>query len=119
MATCVFKEPDLIERTVRDLLTEDVDRIVVDNQKADGDRMVEMISKYLEALRRVKIKFYSRRIRVRPVQYQQAVEQTFQRQVYLKGGGEIVIDETEALVAIDVNTGSPQGRATRKTPFSR
>src|SRR5207245_7857478 len=37
-ATCVFQEPDLIERTVRDFLTEDVDRIVVDNQKA-CDRM--------------------------------------------------------------------------------
>jgi len=44
MATCVFQEPDLIERTVRDFLTEDVERIVVDNQKAH-DRMREMISK--------------------------------------------------------------------------
>ena len=44
MATCVFQEPDLIERTVRDFLTEDVERIVVDNQKA-YDRMREMISK--------------------------------------------------------------------------
>src|SRR6185436_10217528 len=44
MATCVFQEPDLIERTVRDFLTEDVERIVVDSQKA-YDRMREMISK--------------------------------------------------------------------------
>ena len=44
MATCVFQEPDLIERTVRDFLTEDVERIVVDNSKA-YDRMREMISK--------------------------------------------------------------------------
>src|SRR6476646_1462190 len=43
-ATCVFQEPDLIERTVRDFLTEDVERIVVDNGKA-YDRMREMISK--------------------------------------------------------------------------
>src|SRR5208283_4676630 len=40
LATCVFQEPDLIERTVRDFLTEDVERIVVDNQKA-YDRMRE------------------------------------------------------------------------------
>ena len=33
-ATCVFQEPDLIERTVRDFLTEDVDRIVVDSSPA-------------------------------------------------------------------------------------
>ncbi|HEX7570542.1 MAG TPA: ribonuclease E/G, partial [Verrucomicrobiae bacterium] len=44
MATCVFQEPDLIERTVRDFLTEDVERIVVDTQKAH-DRMREMIMK--------------------------------------------------------------------------
>ena len=42
MATCVFQEPDLIERTVRDFLTEDVERIVVDNQKAH-DRMRDMM----------------------------------------------------------------------------
>jgi ribonuclease G len=44
MATCVFQEPDLIERTVRDFLTEDVERIVVDSQKA-CDRMQAMVSK--------------------------------------------------------------------------
>ncbi len=43
-ATCIFQEPDLVERTVRDFLTEDVERIVVDSQKAH-DRMREMISK--------------------------------------------------------------------------
>src|SRR5207245_8559409 len=44
LASCVFQEPDLIERTVRDFLTEDVERIVVDSPKA-YDRMREMISK--------------------------------------------------------------------------
>jgi ribonuclease G len=43
-ATCVFQEPDLIERTVRDFLTEDVERIVVDSPRA-YDRMREMIAK--------------------------------------------------------------------------
>src|SRR5206468_7304190 len=43
-ATCVFQAPDLIERTVRDFLTEDVERIVVDSPRA-GERMREMISK--------------------------------------------------------------------------
>ena len=50
-ATCVFQEPDLIERTVRDFLTEDVERIVVDNQKAH-DRMREMVAKISKALGR-------------------------------------------------------------------
>ena len=49
-ATCVFQEPDLIERTVRDFLTEDVERIVVDSPQA-YDRMRDMIAQHLQALR--------------------------------------------------------------------
>ena len=43
-ATCVFQEPDLIERSVRDFLTEDVERVVVDN-KAAFERMKTIISR--------------------------------------------------------------------------
>jgi ribonuclease G len=108
MATCVFQEPDLIERTVRDFLTEDVERIVVDNQKA-YDRMREMISK-ISKRSASKIKFYTE---AQPVfdrfNISKQLESTFSRQVHLKSGGYIVIDETEALVAIDVNTGRHKG----------
>jgi ribonuclease G len=108
MATCVFQEPDLIERTVRDFLTEDVERIVVDNQKA-YDRMREMISKISKRSAN-KIKFYTE---AQPVfdrfNISKQLENTFSRQVHLKSGGYIVIDETEALVAIDVNTGRHKG----------
>jgi ribonuclease G len=108
MATCVFQEPDLIERTVRDFLTEDVERIVVDSQKA-YDRMREMISK-ISKRSASKIKFYTE---AQPVfdrfNISKQLENTFSRQVHLKGGGYIVIDETEALVAIDVNTGRHKG----------
>jgi len=108
MATCVFQEPDLIERTVRDFLTEDVERIIVDSQKA-YDRMREMISK-ISKRSAGKIKFYSE---AQPVfdrfNISKQLENTFSRQVHLKGGGYIVIDETEALVAVDVNTGRHKG----------
>jgi ribonuclease G len=108
MATCVFQEPDLIERTVRDFLTEDVERIVVDNQKAH-DRMRDMISK-ISKRSASKIKLYAE---AQPIfdrfNISKQLENTFSRQVHLKGGGYIVIDETEALVAIDVNTGRHKG----------
>ncbi|MDE3065913.1 MAG: Rne/Rng family ribonuclease [Verrucomicrobiota bacterium] len=106
--SCVFQEPDLIERTVRDFLTEDVERIVVDNQKA-CDRMREMISKISKRSAN-KIKFYAE---AQPIfdrfNITRQLEHTFSRQVFLKSGGYIVIDETEALVAIDVNTGRHKG----------
>jgi ribonuclease G len=108
MATCVFQEPDLIERTVRDFLTEDVERIVVDNPKAH-DRMREMISK-ISKRSASKIKLYSEAQAVFDrFNITKQLESTFSRQVHLKSGGYIVIDETEALVAIDVNTGRHKG----------
>ena len=107
-ATCVFQEPDLIERTVRDFLTEDVERIVVDNQKAH-DRMRDMISKISKRSAN-KIKLYSDPQSIFDrFNISKQLENAFSRQVHLKSGGYIVIDETEALVAIDVNTGRHKG----------
>jgi len=103
-ATCVFQEPDLIERTVRDFLTEDVERIVVDSPHS-YDRMRTMISK-ISKRSADKVKVYTDH---QPIfdrfGITKQLETTFGRQVHLKSGGYIVVDETEALVAIDVNTG--------------
>jgi ribonuclease G len=108
MATCVFQEPDLIERTVRDFLTEDVERIVVDSQNA-CDRMRDMVTK-ISRRSADKVKFYGD---PQPIfdrfNISKQLENAFSRQVHLKSGGYIVIDETEALVAIDVNTGRHKG----------
>jgi len=107
-ASCVFEEPDLIERTVRDFLTEDVERIVVDSPKA-YDRMREMIAK-ISRRSANKVKLYAD---AQPVfdrfNISRQLENAFSRQVHLKSGGYIVVDETEALVAIDVNTGRHKG----------
>ena len=109
MATCVFQEPDLIERTVRDFLTEDVDRIVVDNPKA-CDRMREMILKIKAKRAAQKVILYAEAQAVFDrFSVSKQLENTFSRQVHLKSGGYIVVDETEALVAIDVNTGRHKG----------
>jgi ribonuclease G len=104
LATCVFQEPDLIERTVRDFLTEDVERIVVDNPN-QFDRMCGMISR-ISKRSADKVKLYSEH---QPIfdrfNISRQLESAFSRVVHLKSGGYIVVDETEALVAIDVNTG--------------
>ncbi|MGB7768422.1 MAG: Rne/Rng family ribonuclease [Verrucomicrobiia bacterium] len=118
MATCVFQEPDLIARTVRDFLTEDVERIVVDQQKA-CDQMREMISK-ISSRAANKVKLYAE---AQPVfdrfNITKQLENTFSRQVHLKSGGYIVIDETEALVAIDVNTGRHKGGRDQESTILR
>ena len=103
-ATCIFQEPDLIERTVRDFLTEDVERIVVDSTQ-EFERIRTMIGK-ISKRSVAKVKQYNES---QPIfdrfNITRQLESAFSRQVHLKSGGYIVIDETEALVAIDVNTG--------------
>ena len=113
-ATCVFQEPDLIERTVRDFLTEDVERIVVDSARA-YERMREMINK-ISRRSADKVKLYndSQAIFDR-FNVSRQLENAFCRTVHLKSGGYIVVDETEALVAIDVNTGRHKGGKDQET----
>ena len=117
-ASCVFQEPDLIERTVRDFLTEDVDRVVVDSSHA-YDRMRAIIGK-ISPRSLEKIKLY---IEHQPIfdrfNISRQLENAFSRQVLLKSGGYIVIDETEALVAIDVNTGRHKGGKDQESAILR
>ncbi len=107
-ATCIFQEPDLIDRTVRDFLTEDVERIVADDPRAE-ERMRDSISR-ISRRSASKVKLYND---PQPVfdrfGITRQLENAFSRTVHLKSGGYLVVDETEALVAIDVNTGRQKG----------
>jgi ribonuclease G len=117
-ASCVFQEPDLIERTVRDFLTEDVARVVIDSTHA-FERMKNIISR-VSSRAAGKIKLYNEH---RPIfdhfNVSRQLEAAFSRQVHLKSGGYIVIDETEALVAIDVNTGRHKGTRDQESTILR
>jgi ribonuclease G len=107
---CLYMEPDLVERTVRDFLTEDVDRVLIDN-KSDFDRTQDLVG-LISKRSRSKIAFYTDSIPIfERFNIERQIEQTGQRKVPLPSGGEIVIDETEALIAIDVNTGSHKNRS--------
>jgi ribonuclease G len=104
----VFEEPDLVERTVRDFLTEEIDEVLCDDQAAT-DRMNEMVGQISRRARN-RIKFYDGATPIfESFGVQKQIDDAFHRQVWLRCGGYIVIDETEALVAIDVNTGRNKG----------
>lgn len=106
--TCVYKEPDIIERTVRDFLTEDIDRVLIDDAD-DGKRMLEAVAR-ISKRSAGKIATFTENIPIfERFNIERQIEQTFQRKSTLPSGGEIVIEETEALVAIDVNTGAHRG----------
>jgi ribonuclease G len=107
---CLYQEPDIVERTVRDFLTEDIDRVLIDNE-SDFKRTQELVSQ-ISSRSRGKIAYYKEAIPVfERYNIERQIEQTFQRRVPLPSGGEIVIDETEALISIDVNTGSHKSRS--------
>ena len=106
---CLYQEPDLVERTVRDFLTEEVDRVLIDNKEdhLHTQKLVAQISKRSAG----KIAYYNDSIPIfERFNIERQIEQTGLRKVPLPSGGEIVIDETEALISIDVNTGSHKSR---------
>src|ERR1700741_471601 len=104
----LFEEPDLVERTVRDFLTEEIDQVVCDD-RASTDRMINMIGQISRRARN-RVHFYDGATPIfETYGVQKQIDDAFHRQVWLKCGGYIVIDETEALVAIDVNTGRNKG----------
>jgi len=104
----VFEEPDLVERTVRDFLTEEIDEVLCDDRDAT-DRTMDMVGQ-ISRRSRNRIHFYDGATPIfETCGVQKQIDDAFHRQVWLKCGGYIVIDETEALVAIDVNTGRNKG----------
>jgi ribonuclease G len=104
----VFEEPDLIERTVRDFLTEEIDEVLVDDREA-LERMGQLVDK-ISRRSHSRLKHYDGAEPIfEALGIQKQIDDAFHRQVWLRCGGYIVIDETEALVAVDVNTGRNKG----------
>lgn len=110
---CVYEEPDLIERVVRDWLTEDIDRVVIDDEEA-FNRIREVAGRISRRAKRV-ISFYNDSLPIFDhYGVERQMEEAFRRKVPLKSGGYLVIDETEALIAIDVNTGRHRGKGSQE-----
>jgi len=102
--TRLYEEPDLIERTVRDFLTEEIDRVLVDDEE-DYRQMGDLVAQ-ISSRSRQKINLFKENIPIfERFNIERQIEQTFMRRIPLPSGGELIFDETEALVAIDVNTG--------------
>ena len=104
----VFEEPDLVERTVRDFLTEEIDEVLCDDQQS-ATRMIDIVGQ-ISRRSSNRIHYYDGATPIFETHgVQKQIDDAFHRQVWLKCGGYIVIDETEALVAVDVNTGRNKG----------
>ncbi len=105
----VHAEPDVELRALRDSLTEDVDRVVTDDEETHK-KILAFLSQFMPRFKN-KVALYKE---ARPLfdQYEIDIEisRSLERKIWLKSGGYIVIDEAEALVVIDVNTGRYVGK---------
>lgn len=100
----IHQEYDLILKIARDLFTEDVERLIIDS-KEEYRRLVQF-ARLASPYMRPRISFYQERIPLfEKYEIEPQIEKIFQRKVFLKSGGYIVIEPTEGLVAIDVNSG--------------
>ncbi len=102
----VYEAPNLIEKTIRDFMTEDIDEIIVDDVKS-YKFLSDNIKKFIGRTKQQQVKLYNR---AKPIfQHYNLKEQIlgiYRRTVKLPSGGYLCFDETEALVAIDVNSGA-------------
>jgi ribonuclease E len=101
----IYEESDMIIRTIRDIFTADVDAIYID-EPAAHERAKEFLQivmpRYVSRLQH----YEGKEPLFQRYNLDEAIAQINQRKVPLKNGGSLVIDQTEALVAIDVNSGN-------------
>jgi len=105
----VHKDLDLVQRLLRDQLSEDFESIRVDSEE-EYQEIVEFINRIQPRLVK-RVKLYTKNQPILEAYGVQAeIDKAIKPRVWLKSGGYLVINQTEALVAIDVNTGKFVGR---------
>ncbi len=112
----VYSEPTLLERSIRDIMTEDINEIVINTREA-FESITQTLDKFGGRRLSNKVKLYKKADPIfEAYNVQSQIEDIFKRVVPLPGGGYICIDETEALIAIDVNTGKGGAKRTGDQP---
>jgi ribonuclease G len=105
----IHQEYDLVLRVVRDLFTGDVSKLEIDS-KIEFKRIIHFL-RILAPHLRARVKFYNERMPLfEKFDIERQIDKIYSRIVNLKSGGYLVFDETESLVAIDVNSGKFVGK---------
>ena len=111
----IYKESDIIIRTLRDYLKEDINEIWIDTNEA-YEQAEEFISSVMPEQLKILNKYENTLPLFTRYQIESQIETAYQREVRLSSGGAIVIDDTEALVAIDINSSqATQGKDIEET----
>ncbi len=108
-ASLVHRDLDLVQRLLRDQLSDDFTAIRVDSEE-EYERIVEFVNRIQPRMVK-RVKLYTREEPILEKYGVQAeIDKAIKPRVWLRSGGYLVINQTEALVAIDVNTGKFVGR---------
>lgn len=107
--TLIYQDLRLVRRVVRDLLTDEVDRFVIDSPD-DYGRILDLLSSFAPALRSRVSLYKGEEPIFEHFGVERELERALRRKVWLRSGGYIIIDRTEALTVIDVNTGKYVGK---------
>jgi len=105
----VYQDLRLIRRVVRDLFTDDVDRFVVDSSE-EHSRVADLLGSFAPQLRDRLVLHRDGEPVFERYGVEREIDRALRRRVWLKSGGYIVFDRTEALTVIDVNTGKYVGK---------
>ncbi len=110
---CVYQEPDLVERVVRDWLTEEIDCVTIDD--LDSYNRIRNVAGRISRRAKGMIRHYDGHLAIfEHYGVERQIEETYRRKVNLKSGAYLVIEETEALISIDVNTGRHRGKGSQE-----
>ncbi|MGO8757981.1 MAG: Rne/Rng family ribonuclease, partial [Terracidiphilus sp.] len=108
----IYHDLSLIERILRDQVSANFSSIWVDSQE-DYERIVRFLNRFSPSLVR-RVKLYTKETPLfEHFGIQEEISKALRSKVWLKSGGSIVINQTEALVAIDINTGKYVGKSAR------
>jgi ribonuclease G len=105
---CIHKDLSLIYRAVRDLFTWNIDKFVI-NDRQQYTKVLELVDMISPALK-LRVEYFSKNYDLfEYYQIESKIAKALSRKVWLKCGGYLVMDKTEALTVIDVNTGKYVG----------
>ncbi|KUG04252.1 cytoplasmic axial filament protein cafa and ribonuclease g [hydrocarbon metagenome] len=102
----IYEDIDTLERTLREYLDVEISRIIINNRKLK-DRISTYVDKKNASCREI---IYEEGALFEKYSLEKDVKRTLRRKVWLKNGGYLIIDETEAMTVIDVNSGKYTGK---------
>src|SRR3954453_874060 len=105
----IYNDLDLLLRTVRDLFTADVEKLIIDS-RSENDRVKKFIAAFMPDFQGLIEPYGGQEPIFDGFGIEIEIDRALERKVWLKSGGYLIVDEMEALTAVDVNTGRFVGK---------